>query len=188
MTIPRAPFEIPESERTPLVEWLLNIIEQQQQVIEQQQETIGVLGAKVAQLEEQVAHLDEQLKASKKLKGKPKIPPSKLNQEAQPKDNRGKRAGSDKRSKKTSLVVDEERVIEPEELPEGAKFNGYREYDVQDLILHRHNIRFLLGEYVTREGKTIVGQLPPGYQGHYGVTLISFVLYQHCAFAECPNR
>ena len=94
MTIPRAPFEIPESERTPLVEWLLNIIEQQQQVIEQQQETIGVLGAKVAQLEEQVGHLDEQLKASKKLKGKPKISPSKLNQEAQPKDNRGKRAAT----------------------------------------------------------------------------------------------
>ena len=87
-----------------------------------------------------------------------------------------------------SLVVDEERVIEPLVLPEEARLNGYREYDVQDLILQRHNIRFLLGEYITREGKTIVGQLPPGYQGHYGVTLISFVIYQHCAFAECPNR
>ena len=75
--------------------------------------------------------------------------------------------------------MDEERVIEPEDLPEGAKFNGYREYDVQDLILKRHNIRFLLGEYITREGRTIVGQLPTEYQSHYGVTLISFVLYQH---------
>lgn len=50
---------------------------------------------------------------------------------------------ADKRSKKTTFVVDEERVIEPEELPEGSRFNGYREYDVQDLILKRHNIRFL---------------------------------------------
>ena len=179
MTSPSSPFEIPGSERTPLVEWLLNIIAQQQQVIEQQQETIGKLEAKVAQLEGQVGNLDEQLKASKKLKNKPKIQPSKLNQAAQPTEEGGKRAGSDKRSKKTSFTVDEERVIEPLVLPEGARFNGYREYDVQDLILQRHNIRFLLGEYITQEGRTVVGQLPRGYQGHYGVTLISFVLYQH---------
>ena len=76
--------------------------------------------------------------------------------------------------------MDEERIIgTEEELPEGATFNGYREYDVQDLVLHRHNIRFLLAEYVTAEGKTIVGKLPKQYQGHYGPTLISFTLYQH---------
>lgn len=144
MTIPATRFEIPESERTPLVEWLLNIIAQQQQVIEQQQETIGKLEAQVAQLEEKVGNLDEQLKASKKLKGKPKIEASKLNQGAEQTGKGGKRAGSDKRSKKTSFVVDEERVIEPEDVPEGAKFNGYREYDVQDLILERHNIRSTL--------------------------------------------
>lgn len=67
MAIPRSPSEIPESERTPLGEWLLNIVAQQQQVIEQQQETISKLEAKVAQLEEQVGHLDEQLKANKFL-------------------------------------------------------------------------------------------------------------------------
>ena len=83
--------------------------------------------------------------------------------------------------------MDEERVIEPEDLPEGAKFNGYREYDVQDLILKRHNIRFLLGEYITREGRTIVGQLPTEYQSHYGVTLISFVLYQHAPLPSAPT-
>ncbi len=76
--------------------------------------------------------------------------------------------------------MDEERIIEPkEELPWGSSFNGYKEYDVQDLILKRHNIRFLLAEYVTTEGKTIVGKLPKEYQGHYGPTLMSFILYQH---------
>ena len=64
--------------------------------------------------------------------------------------------------------MDEERIIEPEALPEGTLFNGYREYDVQDLILKRHNIRFLLAEYITVEVKTIVGKLPTEYQGHYG--------------------
>lgn len=171
--------DIPESERTPLVEWLLKIIAQQQLVIEQQRDTIAKLEAKVSQLEEKVGNLDEQILAAKKLKGKPKIRPSTLNQTQAPTARENKRAGSEKRSKKTSFVADEERVIEPLELPEGAKFNGYREYDVQDLVVKRHNIRFLLAEYVTCDGKTIVGKLPEEYQGHYGVTLRGFVLYQH---------
>ena len=93
--------------------------------------------------------------AAKKLKGKPQIRPSTLNQEVKLPKSGGKRPGADKRSKKTDFVVDEERIIEPEELPEKASFNGYREYDVQDLLLQRHNIRYLLSEYVTAEGKTI---------------------------------
>jgi DNA-binding transcriptional MerR regulator/uncharacterized coiled-coil protein SlyX len=180
------PIEIPESERTPLVNWLLNlvaeqklVVKNQQQVIENQKDTIAELERKVEQLEKQVNGLDEELKAIKKLKSQPKIRPSTLNQEKKTAKEGEKRAGSEKRSKKTSFVPDEERLIEPEELPEGATFNGYREYDVQDLIIQRHNIRFLLAEYVTAEGKTIVGKLPPQYHGHYGPTLIAFTLYQH---------
>ena len=166
-------IEILEGERTPLVNWLVNLVAEQQEIIREQQE-------KIAKLEEKVNSLDEELKVAKKLKGKPKIRPSTLNQEEKKTKKTGKRSGSDKRSKKLNFAVDEERIIEPEEeLPEGATFNGYREYDVQDLVLHRHNIRFLLAEYVTAEGKTIVGKLPKQYQGHYGPTLISFTLYQH---------
>ncbi len=67
----------------------------------------------------------------------------------------------------------------PEDLPIGATFNSYREYDVQEIVLKRHNIRFLLAEYLTQSGKTIVGKLPREYLGHYGPTLRSFTLYQH---------
>lgn len=179
MTHSFLPIEIPEAERTPLVNWLLNLIDQQQQVIENQRGTIAKLEEKVAQLEEKLSNLDEQLKAAKKLKGQPKIRPSTLNQGEKKSKEGGKRPGSDKRSKKTRFIVDEERIIEPEELPEGATFNGYREYDVQDLLLKRYNIRFWLAEYVTVEGKTIVGKLPAEYQGHYGPTLMAFTLYQH---------
>ena len=164
--------DISESERTPLVEWLLKIITEQQQLIDQ-------LYAKVDQLEQKVENLDEQLLVAKKLKGKPKIRPSTLNKTEEPTLGKKKRAGSEKRSKKSSFVADEQRIIEPIELPEGAKFNGYREYDVQDLVIKRHHIRFLLAEYVTLQGKTIVGKLPEEYQGHYGVTLRGFVLYQY---------
>ena len=159
MKLEKFHIEIPESERTPLVNWLLNLVAEQQQTIEKQQQTI-------TKLSEKVNSLDEELKAAKKLKGKPKISPSSLNSQKKNSKKSEKRPGSDKRSKKLNFAVDEERIIEPEEeLPEGAIFNGYREYDVQDLILKRHNIRFLLAEYVTVEGKTIVGKLPDQYQG-----------------------
>lgn len=60
MTLPTSPFDIPESERTPLVKWLLEIIAAQQQVIEQQQSTIAQVTAKVSELEGKVSTLDEQ--------------------------------------------------------------------------------------------------------------------------------
>ena len=127
--------------------WLVNLVAEQQEIIREQQE-------KIAKLEEKVNSLDEELKVAKKLKGKPKIRPSTLNQEEKKPKKTGKRPGSDKRSKKLNFVVDEERIIEPSEtLPFGAIFNGDREYDLQDLILKRHKIRFLLAEYVTLSGK-----------------------------------
>lgn len=36
-----------------------------------------------------------------------------------------------------------------------------------------------MAEYVTLSGKTVVGKLPKQYQGHYGPTLMAFILYQH---------
>jgi hypothetical protein len=48
------------------------------------------------------------------------------------------------------------------------------------LKLERHNIRFRLAEYVSEEGKTIVGQVPAEYRnGHYGPLLLGYILYQH---------
>ena len=180
MTLEKFPIEIPEEERTPLVNWLLNLVSEQQQIMAKQQQTMAKQQQTIAKLSEKVNSLDSELKAVKKLKGQPKISPSTLNSEKKNSKKSGKRPGSDKRSKKLNFVVDEERIIEPEEeLPIGATFNGYREYDVQEIILKRHNIRFLLAEYVTVEGKTIVGKLPKEYQGHYGPTLMSFTLYQH---------
>ncbi len=122
-------------------------------MIENQEKTIADLERKVARLEKQVKGSTRNLKQFQETEEPPKIKPSTLNQEKKDPKRGGETSGSEKRSKKTSFVPDEERLIEPEELPEGATFNGYREYDVQDLIIQRHNIRFLLAEYVTPEGK-----------------------------------
>ncbi|MGF1497282.1 MAG: hypothetical protein ACFB8W_10725 [Elainellaceae cyanobacterium] len=68
-------------------------------------------------------------------------------------------------------------------MPTGAKFNGYRDYDVEELKLERHNIRFRLAEYVQADGSTIVGQLSLEYRnGHYGPCLQAYIL---CQYYQC---
>jgi hypothetical protein len=162
------------------IEGLRNLVGNQQQQLQEQEKIISELEQKLKKQEERLTQLEQELRKRKKLKGRPKIGASKLNEQKPESEGEGKRAGSAKRSKKMGFKVDEEKIIQPEEIPPGAKFNGYRDYDVQELKIERHNIRFRLAEYITEEGKTIVGQLPPEYsQGHYGPNLIGYILYQH---------
>ena len=157
-------------------------IQAQQETIQTQQKTIEVLERQLRQQQERIEQLEAELRAQKKLKGKPKLGPSRLN-EPLPKtdgESKGKRPGSAKRSKKVGFEIHEERIIPPSAIPDTAKFNGYRDYDVQELTLKRHNIRFRLAEYVCEDGTTLVGQLPEEYRhGHYGPLLIGYILYQH---------
>lgn len=150
------------------------------QLVEEQRKLIEKLTKQISNQKERIEQLEAELLAKKKLKGKPKLSASLLNQ-AEPKEVKlEKRAGSAKESKKTNFEIDEEICIQPNSIPEDAKFNGYRNYDVQDLIIKRHNIRFHLAEYITSDGKTVVGELPKEYQGrHYGPGLVCYVMYQH---------
>jgi len=158
------------------------LVGEQQAIIQGLQQTIEKMERQLKQQQERIEQLEAELRAQKKLKGKPKIRASQLNS---PKSDSGKekaekRAGSAKVSKKISIEIDEERVIEPDEIPEKARFNGYRDYDIQELKLERHNLRFRLAEYVNEDGTTIVGELPVAYgNGHYGPILLSYILYQH---------
>jgi Transposase IS66 family len=157
----------------PEVEGLRRLVEEQRKLIDKLSKQLENQKARIEQLE-------AELRAKKKLKGKPRLSASLLNQ-LEPKEPKAeKRAGSAKNSKKASVEIDEEITIQPENIPDKAKFNGYRSYDVQELIIKRHNIRFQLAEYITEEGKTIVGELPTEYQGkHYGPGLVCYVMYQH---------
>ena len=168
------PFQIPEDQQTPLVKWLLEIIRDNKQLIE-------IQAQKIEELKTKVEALDNELKKLKKLPPKPDIKKSTLNEnpEDKKKGTDTKRPGSDKDSKKLDFEVHEERIIQPKLIPLDAKFNGYREYDVQDLVIENRNIRFKLAEYIDNQGNTITGQLPVGYTGHFGPKLIAFIIYQH---------
>lgn len=170
-------FQLPEissSERTPLVERLLAIIELLAQEIQCHEELMG-------QMRDEIAVL----KGEKK---RPKFKPSQLDEKAGKGDKEGsdddsesKRPGSSKRKKTRALKIHEERIIKPpEEIPEGSRFKGFRDYVVQDLVIHAHNTRYRLERWITPDGQTLMGRLPDSIQGsHLGPTLKSYIIYQH---------
>ena len=159
----------------------LSEVEQLRGLVNQQLETIAKLEAENKAQKDRIDQLEAELAAQKKLNAKPKLKASHLNESKPSEKGFGKRPGSAKRTKKSEFKVDKTRKIEPEELPEGAKLNQYREYDVQELTIERCNIRFLLGEYILPDGSLVRAQLPQEYRqtGHYGPVLVSYILNEH---------
>ena len=155
-------IEVPPEERTPLVEMLLKVVEQQR--------------AEIAQLRAEIARL-------KGLPPRPTIRPSTLNSphpDPSHKEKRqGKRPGSAKRQKTRELTIHETIPLSIEGLPESTRRNGHEDYVVQDLVLDAHNICYQRLRYVLPDGTPLTAPLPKGVGGHFGPTLQSYVLYQH---------
>jgi hypothetical protein len=171
MSAPITLPEIPEEERTPLVEGLVKLVEELADRVHAQEETIGRLRDEIAVL--------------KGEKPRPVIKPSKMDQHAGQKDEESssknkKRPGSVKRAKTAPLEIHEEKIIQPADIPPGSRFRGYEDYTVQELIMHTHNVRYRLGCWITPEGDWLRGELPKEIQGgHFGPQLVSYILYQH---------
>ena len=158
--------DIPEDQKTPLVQILLRIIQDQAE--------------EIALLKDEIAKLRGQ-------KPRPKIPPSRVSDDAK---HKRKAAGSDDRSSVNRFQRQkrkEERVIQPGFLPNGARFRGYEQYTVQDLQIEAVEIQFKLAVYTAPDGSRIRGELPPEYrQGHFGVELQAYCIaqYFHCHVTE----
>jgi hypothetical protein len=160
--------DIPETERTPLVEQLLRIIRLQQE--------------RIAQLEERVHQLEDEIARLKGLKTRPRIAPSTLETPTRPpRDPHAKRPGSDKRSKTAQLTITEETVIRLPHVPQGAVLKGYEEFVVQDLVLKPRVILYRRERWLTPDGRSLVAPLPPEVVSgsHYGPNLICFIIHQY---------
>ena len=166
--------DIPDAERTALVEQLVVLIEALAEDNQRQAETIQ-------QLRDEIAVL-------KGEKAKPQFKPSGMEGKRDgdtPDDaagkGKGKRPGSAKRHKTAQLTIHEECPIAPREpLPAGSRFKGYRDFVVQDLKIQPHNIRYRLEVWQTPEGQWRCGELPATlHGGHFGPGLRAYVLYQH---------
>jgi hypothetical protein len=95
-------------------------------------------------------------------------------------DSSKKKKKGPKRSKTQHLKIDAAIDIQPETIPEGSIFKGYREVVIQDIQFETFNTRYRLAQYQTPDGGYISGQLPDEFNGcHFGKTLISFILYQY---------
>ncbi len=164
---PKLP-EIPEAEQTPLVRSLLRIIHQQQAWIE---------------------HLEEEIRELKGGPKKPQLKPSQLagkgtKPPGEGKDGdeqgNGKRRGKPQRRKTEQLTIHETQQVEAQGVPPEAVFKGYRRYVVQDLELRAHNTCFWLAQWETPQGEYRHAEVPLAVAGgHFGPTLLSFVLYQY---------
>jgi len=106
------PGKISEEEKTPLVTELLHAVQT---------------------LREDVQRLRDEIARLKQHKGKPKIPPSRLEKDQKEKkdkkkDANGKRPGSEKRSKTKDLTIHETVLVPPKDIPPGSTHVGHNGY------------------------------------------------------------
>jgi hypothetical protein len=179
--------DIPEAEHTPAVIALLTVCSLQQEQIAQQQEQIAQQQEQIHLLKEQVQGLKDEIARLKGQNPRPKIKPSRLEQDSEKEqgqqESKGKRPGSGKKSKKKTLKIHKTVVIQPDDVPEGSRFKGYDDFTVQGIIFQSHNTRYRLARWQTPDGTYVVGQRPAevseGLFPHFDKTLVSFILYQY---------
>jgi hypothetical protein len=135
--------KICDEDRTPLVDVLLELLAWQQ--------------IQIDRLEQEIL----------KLKGettKPKIKPSKMDNDpaknaAENGDdsNKSKKNKGPKRSKTEHLKIDSTIDIQPDNIPEGSIFKGYRKVVIQDIKFETFNTCYRLAEYQTPDGSYVSG-------------------------------
>lgn len=93
----------------------------------------------------------------------------------------GQPRGKSRTKKKTILQIHEKLLIQPKDIPKGAKFKGFNRYTVQEISFKSHNVQYQLARWQLLDGSYIAGELPKGVQGHYGSQLIAYILHQYHA-------
>ena len=140
---------------------------------------------KVENLTQEVSELKNEIATLKKVPKRPRIKPSSLDEEKKKaKKEKEVRPGSEKRKKKGNLPIDETRKIEATNIPKGWTLIGYKPYVVQDIIIHRNNIKYEREIWVSPDGNDrIVAELPASLQGRdFGEEVRRYVinLYNEC--------
>jgi len=108
-------------------------------------------------------------------------PPSQQQLRAERKKNRRKRRRpkGHKRSKFKGLQIGRTEVVQPDEIPAGARLLGYKSFIIQELQFEPINIRYRRARYQLPDGRVITAPRPAHLRGQFGPTLRCFVLHQY---------
>src|SRR3984893_6417079 len=133
----------------------------------------------VAELRRTVAAQRDEIARLKGGSGRPNIKPSGMDSATEPKRSLAGGEPRQKGSKTSKLSIHEERTVELEAPPQGARFKGYTDYVVQDLMIRPHVVNFRCERWQTADGAMMTAPLPAGISGHFGPQLRRFVLAQY---------
>jgi len=150
--------------------------------VEEQSPLVLALCAVIERQDREIQELRDEIQRLKKTTRRPKVKPSRLLKPPPPDSSdakkKKKRPGSAKRHKTQSLRIDLDQIVEPEDLPTGAKLEGYRDFVVQDIVLESRNIRYRRAVYRLPDGSLRVADRPDGVDSHFGPGLREFILLQ----------
>ncbi|MGA8771701.1 MAG: transposase [Rhodomicrobium sp.] len=132
-----------------------------------------------ARLKGEIAELREEIARLKGLKGRPKLKPSGMEKATEPSGAAGGKRKGRRGAKRSKLTLDESRILKPDSLPDGARFKGYEDLIVQDIVIMPWTIRYRRERWLLPSGKTVVAALPKGVSSHFGPELKRFILSQY---------
>ena len=133
-----------------------------------------------ARLKAENAELRDEIARLKGLKGRPAIKPSGMEKATQPgATTKGQRKIGRRGSKRSKLAITETKVVRCENIPAEARFKGYEEFIVQDLIVQSTTVLYRRERWQLASGETVVAPLPAGVSSHFGPALKRFVLAQY---------
>ena len=160
--------ELSKAELTPAVVRLLEMVQELAERVQLQEEEIGRLKDEIAVL--------------KKQKKRPKIKPSKMDENTGGggTGNTGSRRARPPKvkSKKTQdLEIHHREEVRVEGVQEDWTFKGYDKDVVQDLRIEPENTCYLLEQWEKPDGTYVIAKAPAG--GHYGATFVPYVLHQY---------
>jgi hypothetical protein len=133
----------------------------------------------VARLKAENAELREEIARLKGLKGRPKLKPSGMEKAA---EAAGVKSGGRKGcrgAKQSKLTINETRILKPDSLPEGARFKGYEDFIVQEIVIKPWTVLYRRERWQLPSGETVTALLPKGVSSHFGPELKRFVLSQY---------